>query len=368
MGRVTSPRNRYRHIPSAGRGPLPAFDVSLGTVSPTEEPVDAMSSTNDQSISPLELWKAQLAYVSGTILAWGAVLLQFWPALAQLQTGAHVHAIGRDEGVTIPPTSYYLLALLVAVGLGMLIFGAAHIVARGFWLARLSMHGPSSTSSPASERVSRSAYVILHVFWVTSVAFLCVVPLFALSALLATQFAALRWPLAIARVLASVLAFAPPLAAGVVWYRRRAKAGPRALRSMARWIGYRNVAIAYVALPLLWLLVLEFSYVAELRLEHHLFSRSQDPNVVVSIQLSGAVSDPSPVQVSLVGTAPGPRAPQPLLLREVNDGLHMAILPTRSLPNGDYQITMTYPHTAISPNFPFFTKGIQRRVRFVVVD
>jgi hypothetical protein len=30
----------------------------------------------EQGIPALELWKAQLGYVSGTILAWGAVLLR----------------------------------------------------------------------------------------------------------------------------------------------------------------------------------------------------------------------------------------------------------------------------------------------------
>jgi hypothetical protein len=52
--------------------------------------------------------------------------------------------------------------------------------------------------------------------------------------------------------------------------------------------------MASVSLLLSWFLVIEFSYVADLRLERVVFSRATDPTVVVSVELGSAVSDPGP--------------------------------------------------------------------------
>lgn len=322
-----------------------------------------------QGMPAIELWKAQLAYVSGTILAWGALLLQLWPVLARLPTGAHVQAMGRDEGVSVPAIAFYLLALLVAVGLGMLIFGAAHIVARGFWLARFSMVNEHRSTTPASDRIARSAYVVIHVFWATSLLFVCLVPLTVVSALLAMALTSgLGWPLGLGRVVASILTFALPFAAVIALYRRRAVTGRPTLISVARRIGYRNLSSAAFMLPLLWVLVIEFSYVADVRLDRHVFSLTTDQNVVVSIELGGAVSNPVPAHVELIRLAGSGTDSEPLPLNRVEDGRHVSIVPTRSLRPGRYVIAMTYPHGALSPVFPFFRRQIDRRVGFVVVD
>jgi hypothetical protein len=96
-------------------------------------------------------------------------------------------------------------------------------------------------------------------------------------------------------------------------------------------VGHRNLALAYVALPLLWPFVIEFSYVAAVRLERPVFNRATHPTIVVSVELGGAVSDPAPAQVILTtGTSNGEVA-EPLRLRHVHDGLYVAIVPTRSL-------------------------------------
>ena len=323
----------------------------------------------ERGLPNLELWKAQLAYVSGTILAWGAVLLQCWPVLARLQTGAHVHALGRDENVWVPATSYYLLALLVAVGLGMLVFGTGHIVARGFWFARLSIPRRSPTTSSASDRVARSTYIVLHVFWATALLFLCVVPLFALSALITKAFTAgFAWSVTVGRVAAAILVFALPLAVGVMIYRHRIAGGRAWLSDAAQRVGRGNLVTASVALSVFWLAVLEFSYVADVRLERHVFSRATEPTVVASVELGGAVSDPAPAQLVLNSLAGDAKRPDTLHLRRVHNGLYVSVIPTKSLSNGDYVIEMTYPHGALSPVFPFFRDRIRRSVGFVVVD
>lgn len=328
-----------------------------------------MDDRHAESMSALELWKAHLAYVSGTILAWGAVLLQLWPVLTRLQTGTHVLAFGRDEGGAAPATSYYLLALLVAVGVGMLIFGAAHVLARGFWLARFLIPGPDGATAPASDRVARATYLVLHVFWATALVFLCLVPLVGLSALLAAVFTtSWRWPIAAGRVVASLIVFVIPAATVIALARRRATAGGRRLLSVAPRVGYRSITLAYASLLVLWLLVLEFSYVADVRLERHVFSRAADPTVVVTVELGGAVSDPTPARLALGRVTSDGRAFDLLPLRHVHDGVYVATRSTRSLPEGEYDITMTYPHGAMSPVFPFFRNRIHRRVGFVVVE
>lgn len=320
----------------------------------------------NEDLSTAELWKAQLAYVSGTILAWGAVLLQLWPVLARLQTGAHIHALSRDDNAAMPVTTYYLLALLVAVGVGMLVFGAAHIVARGFWFARPLIEAPPATA-PASDRVARNTFIVLHMLWATAVVVLGVVPLFALSAVVSLALiSGPGWPVGLSRAVAALLIFAAPLAGAVVLYRRRMGSGRSPLRDLVRRIGRWNLATACLTLLLLWLGVLEFSYVANLRLERLVFSRASDPRIVVAVELGGATSDPGPAQVMLVRA--GSSAPEPLALRRGRHGTYVSIVDTRTLTSGDYAVTLTYPHGALTPAFPFVRARISREVGFVVVD
>ena len=49
-------------------------------------------------------------------------------------------------------------------------------------------------------------------------------------------------------------------------------------------------------------------------------------------------------------------------------GQYVAIVPTRTLADGDYAVTLTYPHGALAGTFPFFRTRIVRSVGFVVVD
>ena len=323
--------------------------------------------TRSETLSELELWKAQLAYVSGTILAWGALLLKLWPVLARLQTGAHIHALGRDENVVVPVSSYYLLALLVAVGLGMLLFGAAHIVARGFWLTHVLTHGAAARNTSWHARIARNTYVVLHVFWVAALTVFCVVPLFALSAVLAGVLAErLGWSIGLSRAAAAILVFAGPIAGATVLLRRRLVGGLSWVRDVARRVGRLNVGLACVALLTLWAGVIEFSYVSAVRLDRLVFSRTGDPTIVVAIELGGAISDPSPARLRIVPSHG--QSSLPLQLRPGRNGVHVALASTRALTAGDYVVEMTYPHASLSPVFPFMRRHITREVSFVVVE
>jgi hypothetical protein len=137
------------------------------------------------------------------------------------------------------------------------------------------------------------------------------------------------------------------IASGELWREQLGSVAPRDVS------GYRNIAIAYASLVILWLVAIQFSYVADLRLERHVFSRSTDPNVIVSVELGGAVSSPSPLRMSVTGSTASGKLSAPLRLTRVGSGRYVSVLPTRSLPIGDYEISMTYPHGAISPAFPF---------------
>jgi hypothetical protein len=315
------------------------------------------------------LWKAQLTYVSGTILAWGAVLLSLWPVLARLQTGAHIRALGRDEGVSVPATSYYLLALLVAVGLGMLLFGAAHVVARGFWLLRFSPdHAIESGPSPSADRLARRTYAIVHALWMTALVIVALLPLFILSAFLNTSFvSSLGWSHAAARLGATAVSFVfVAMVVGLLLRGTRAR-WRSGLSELVRRARSLQIASAYLILPLIWLLVIEFSYVVELRLQQHVFSRSADQHVVVSVELGGAIANPSPARLTFaqVGSATGAAS---LALIPTEAGKYAAIVPVKSVGNGHYHVTFTYPHGELSPVFPFYRSSIQRRMAFLIVD
>src|SRR5687768_9959558 len=83
-----------------------------------------------------------------------------------------------------------------------------------------------------------------------------------------------------------------------------------------------------------------------------MFSRSTDPNVIVSVELGGAVSSPSPLRMSVTGSTAGGKLSAPLRLTRVGSGRYVLVLATRSLPIGDYEISMTCYLTRVS----FFPK------------
>ena len=306
--------------------------------------------------------------MSGTVLVWGVLLVQLWPVLANIQTGRHLHAIilrGPSSPIVI---SYAFLKLGLALGMGMIGFGVIHVVGRGLWLTRFSLEAPPPSDLP--ERISRRAYVILHVYWLlVAVSAAIVAPIALLMNVVERTFVTtFHVSLTVAQVISG---FVPPLVliAVVLLLRWRRESFAELLdgifegvKDHFRRFRLSNYIIAYSALIALALVANEFCYVATISAEHHVYERSRNVYINVFVELGGATSSAEEALL-IVG---GP-VRMKLPLRSVGNGMYVGTVATRTLPLGEYTADLVYHHPSVTALFPFFQTTIQRRTGFVLL-
>src|SRR5688572_23436900 len=102
----------------------------------------------------------QLAFVSGTVLAGGALLVKVWPILTHMQTGRHDTFMAKRLSDIAPAAvvCHRIGCLIVALGLGMLLFGTVHVIARGLSLTEFQLANTSKSGRGASDEIARRAY------------------------------------------------------------------------------------------------------------------------------------------------------------------------------------------------------------------
>jgi hypothetical protein len=306
-----------------------------------------------------DLHNEQLAFVSGTILAWGALLIKLWPIVAQMQTGHHARALPQRVPISVAPItvlSHRAAALVIALGVAMLLFGTVHVMARGLWLARSRAEAPIGTVNTALDTAHR-AYLIIQVYWVLT-----------LGALL---FGILSFPVVLGLVrgfnwsplwacLVPALLLTTAITATNIRRRRRS---PDAKHPFFRRFGKTNVLIATSAMLVLWPTVVELSYTAELHVNPPVVRHSEHEVVQVQVELGGAVSDPKEAALTLFRDS-APVAS--LKLRSLGNGSYVALVAANALPPSDYEVRLTYPHLYIAINQPTFSALIDKRAGFIV--
>jgi hypothetical protein len=312
------------------------------------------------SLRPDDPRKEQLAFVSGTVLVWGALLVQLWPVSSRVQTGEVAISLTFHR-ITLAGESHRLFAIVLALGLGMLLFGAAHVLARGLWLTQFSLEEDPSDLA-LIDRVAQRTYVIIQIYWVvvvfTLIFNLIVLPSVVIYLALIDR---LHWPLAAAQLIAVSLVFVPIFALGLILVRR-----PQYVRSglaTLRRVGWRNYVIASMAMFVFWLITVQQTYVADLRVNERVFRLSQGALVVATVELGGSASDPSLAQLHI--TREGGK-PSSLIFAPLGDGVYVSTLDASTLTEGRYEIRLTYPHSSISIVAPFIKRTIDRRVGFLV--
>ena len=307
-----------------------------------------------------EAWKEQFGFVSGTVLVWGVILLQLWPAIAGVQIGKNVQAIPArgDWPVSVAVFWFQALTLGIALGLGVILFGVLHVITRGLWLERFSLADPPS--SHLSERISHRAYVILHVYWLLLVAYvLLLAPTGVLIAVaddfLVRQAAWTPWAARLVVALVLTAVFIPALF--INRYRWR-----RFVKNQAA-LGMSNYLIASIIATVLWFGAIEFCYVTTLRIDRHLFEKSKDSYVTLFVDLGGSASAIADARLYLENSS----RRIPLSLRPVANGTYIAIEPLSQLPPGEYTARLDYPHWSASLEFPFLSTSVKRQVGLIVV-
>lgn len=303
----------------------------------------------------------QLAFVSGTVLAGGVLLVKLWPVVAGMQTGVRANATLARMGAVAPPTviSHRIGALIVALGVGMLLFGTLHVVARGVSLARPALPRDPHTIWATADQIANRAYLIIQLYWmIIGVTLLFCMLAFPLIIVLVRFF---RWPPVWSMASATMVIMMIVIKVDRLRVRRGHDTLPASIRMH---IGMVNVAIAAAAMLVVWFTAMNFAYVASVSVSHSVVRRSQSELLVVTVVLGGTMSDPRYARLRIVQ---GRTAMRSLRLRRLGGGSYVALIAPTSLADGDYEIALTYPHSYIALGRPVFSRTLERRVGFVVV-
>jgi len=305
----------------------------------------------------------QLAFVSGTVLAGGALLVKVWPIVSRMHTGVHDQITpARFSMSAIAPVAvlcHRIGALIVALGMGMLLFGTVHVVARGLSLTKPSLVNPSPDAAGTSDRIARRAYLVIQIYWtVIGVALLAG---FLTFPVLTGLVRFLQWTPFWASVATTMLIVGSVATVNVVRLRR-------GTTSIFGWIrtrvGTLNLLIAVGTMFLLWLIAVDFAYVAELSVSSNVIRRAEANSVVVSVSLGGSVSDVGAAKATITR---GDAIIRYLGLKPVGRGNYIAVVDSATLDPGDYEVRLVYPHTYVAFDTPTFSRTIDKRVGLIVL-
>lgn len=310
------------------------------------------------------LWKEQLGFVSGTVLVRGALLLKLWPTISHMQTGEHSGFRWGFHPTSVTAASHRVLTILPALGFGMLLLGAAHILARGFWLSR----NPVATSPGTwtfAQKVAWRSFAVLQAYWILCgvglLGGLAFLPGVALVTMLHSR---VGWSVAAAQISVTLLTCAIVMALAMFALRRRRKTSDvSAVRSEAlnRLINFFAVVTVFFVV---WPVTMRLSYVADLKTNLQVVSRSKAEPVIATVALGGATADPRDARVYLL--APG-QQPRRLPLLPLSNGSYVTVVDVSTLPPSPYEIHLAYPHWSLSLAAPFVARNIIRREGFVVI-
>jgi hypothetical protein len=304
-----------------------------------------------------EVWKEQFGFVSGTVLVWAGVLIQSWPTVAHMQSNTNIRLIPAqsDWAPSVSVLWYEILTLGLALGLGVLIFGAVHVIARGLWLVRRA-----ATESATSARLSHWSYQLLHFYWRMLAVYLVLLGVLVVMVAIIDYF--LVQQLGLAR-LAARLIMVPVVVALFMFaiYRMR-----RRLRlyfqNVERKTVFRNAVAVTVIVTLCWTVTTMFCNVATLSVDRHVYEKARDSYIVANVELGGATSRVTDAKLFLLGQHEMQRLP----LQPVGEGQYVAIVPISRLRNGTYVIRLYYPHVSASLNVPPLRSTILRESGIVV--
>jgi hypothetical protein len=313
-----------------------------------------------------ELWKERLGFVSGTILAWGIVLVHFWPSVAIFQTGRHLRAWSMNtpgQGVRTDVWMFWLLTALLAVGAWTVFLAVVHILSRGLWMMVALEEKRGAGAMPLKnplDKLSSLTYAAVFLQWFAVALLLVVVPLVLLSAGF-EQLLAHIMPMQVAGWIARIaVAIINVIVTLFVVYR--------AFTTLPRLISVEDIVIlnaiylvVVFGFMISWLVVIEFCNTVSLTVDSKVVR--PDHGVTVTVALGGATSDPREAQLQLVD-AKNNVLPSPPLY-DTGEGSYLSYIPP-SLSPGLYRVVLRYPHTSFTSSFPFVRGRTERSQTFLV--
>ncbi|MGD0831235.1 MAG: hypothetical protein ABR907_09850 [Terracidiphilus sp.] len=311
-------------------------------------------------------WKEQLAFVSSYIVGFGFAVMKLWPFAAAFQTGISVNfwtANFPSEGVNTPLWVFWYLTGAVAMAVTAITLATVHIFSRGLWLAFFS--GPSANPFMAgmsraldrSRKISYGAAFFLLFYVVVFLVFGALILLSAgvenaLTSFLSLSLKSAGW---IARILVIVILLS-------IWAYFNIKYWPRIMRTLFDGRGQDAVSgvwafiVAMLLFIVMWFIVIQNCFTAEVNLPGKVFQRSRGDLIEVELKLGGATSAVNVAQLKLMDTN-GAQL-KTLSAQDLGDGNYLGILQSRDLPEGRYELALEYPHSSFDSSFPFLHRRI----------
>lgn len=314
-----------------------------------------------------ELWKERLGFVSGTILAWGLVLVHFWPSVAMFQTGRHLRAWSSantpGQGVQTQVWMFDLLTALLAVGAWTVLLSVVHILSRGLWMmvALEEKRGPvpNPLKGPL-DKLSSLTYAAVFLQWFAVALFLVTVPLVLLSAGF-EQLLAHIVPMWVAGWISRMTVMVICLII-TVYFLFKAFNVLRSLISVEDLAIVDTIfAVVFLGFLISWTIVGEFCNTVSLTVDSKVVR--PDHGVTITVALGGATSDPREAQLQLLD-AKGNGLQSPALY-DTGEGSYLSYIPPALTP-GLYRVEVRYPHTSFASTFPFLRRRTVRSQTFLV--
>jgi hypothetical protein len=290
--------------------------------------------------------KDRLAFVSGSVLGWAILLATLWRRAAQLDTGATLRFNFDFQDISVgnlispEPIAFYLLNILVTLGVSVAILSVSYLVAHGLLLA--SGTAPGLRSAPLA-RFSRATFI--NVFRVTRYAGTYLATLFMVfPAVLLQHWLVGRWSI---RKDASELVFSLVVCVPAIllaYYY-----GPRWRRPKRDYI---YIAVRLALLYSCYALVSETAYTMTLSSDRTLYSKAANAYVEVPIQLGGATSALADAALE-VRNDHGQVLLRPAIHRLGKGSFH-ACFPALSLSPGEYELRLKYRRASLTFEFPYW--------------
>jgi hypothetical protein len=299
-----------------------------------------------------DLRKERLAFISGTILVWGILLVRLWPTVASFQSGHHIRfwtINSPGEGVLTSVWIFWLLTCLLTLGMWAVGLAVAHILSYGlFVVTENAPQGGGVTNQVQSslERVSSNTYIAVFIQWFIVPIILGLTVIILLSAGLEQflgHFLSVRWAGWIVRGI--VLIFI--LVLFLIFRDRFLKM----FRFLEEQVGFPPgiYVVVLLGFAFSWLVVIEFCNTVSLIVDTKIVRR--DAGATITVELGGATSDPR--EASLLITDDKGAVVRSFPLNQVSEGSYIAYVAPASLSWGFYHVVLKYPHSSITGSFPF---------------
>ncbi|SRR6266487_7097000 len=299
--------------------------------------------------------KDRVAFVSGSVLAWGILLAALRPWASHLYTGASLRFkfdfqdVYTGPMISPEPLAFLILNVLVALGVSIVILAACHLVAHGLLMA--SATEPNDRSKLLTDFADVTFLGAFRVTWYAGVYLLLLVPVY--PAILLQHWLVDRW--SISKGLSSALlttSVVVPLLLIVFWYLKAKKNDLKGLRGS----DYFSTVALIILLYGCYVVVAETAYTMELSSSQSLYSKTVNPYIEARIRLGGATSAASDASVEVRDQSGQLVVSPPILL--LDGGLFHTYFSTHSLPPGEYQLRLRYARASLTGTFPYWQRAL----------